>query len=84
MMIKYRNNNKAKTVLRSFRIPIELDHRITELAIKNLITRSSWIVKTLEQKAYKHIHNPVTGSDYPVLLHKASAIDSSASNEEEL
>ena len=55
MGIKYRSRTKSKTIARTFRLPKELDERITDLAIKNLMTKSAWVIRCLEQKAYKHI-----------------------------
>ncbi len=49
-IIKHRKHTNAKTICRSIRIPIPLDTRIAELAAKRLITKSAWIIKTLERE----------------------------------
>jgi len=58
MPIKYRKNKGIKTISRTLRMSKGLDDRITDLALKNLTTKSAWIIKCLEQKAYRHRNKP--------------------------
>ena len=41
----------TKSVIRSIRIPVELDERINILARKGLMSKNKWIVKTLKREA---------------------------------
>lgn len=55
-----RRNRKAKTTFLGIRIPINLDDRITVLAIKSLESKSSWVIRCLEQKAFRGLQEPAS------------------------
>jgi len=59
MPVKYRKNKGIKTISRTLRMSKELDDRITDLALKSLTTKTNWIIKCLEQKAYRHKDKPL-------------------------
>lgn len=67
MPVKYRKNKGIKTISRTLRMSKELDDRITDLALKSLTTKTNWIIKCLEQKAYRHKGKPLD------LSHSASS-----------
>ena len=50
-MRKYNRNKGERTITRSVRLPVPLDDRIGVLAQKGLITKSAWIVRTLERES---------------------------------
>lgn len=58
-VIYYLPKSNYKSTSMTIRIPQDIDDRITDLALKSLTTKSAWIIKCLEQKAYKHKNKPL-------------------------
>lgn len=53
-LTRHKSNGQG-TVFLPIRLPIDLDDRIFELSCKNLITKSAWVIKALEQKAFRGV-----------------------------
>lgn len=51
---KYKKRSKDKYTTQSIYIPVSLKERIEILSVKCLVSFNAWVVKALEQKAYKH------------------------------